>query len=155
MTAPDGPAAPVDRPPLRALTRREADIFACLCDAAVDPSPPMPAVRDTRAVRFFDDWLARAPGVNRAGLRAALHALELAPLRRARYRRRLRALPRERRAEVLNDAAHGRLGQGALALFSMAQLSYYGDDAVMRSLGYDADAVVARGRELRRAEGRW
>jgi hypothetical protein len=145
----------VDRPPLRALTRREADIFACVCDAAVDPAPPMPEVRDTRAVRFFDEWLARAPGPNRAGLRAALHALELAPLRRAGYRRRLRALPRERRAEILEQAALGRLGQAALALFSMAQLAYYGDDGVLRSLGYDADAVVARGRALRRAEGRW
>jgi hypothetical protein len=145
----------VDRPPLRALTRREAEIFACLCDAAVDPSPPMPEVRDTRAVRFFDEWLARSPGPNRAGLRAALHAIELAPLRRGRYRRRLRALPREHRAEVLAHASRGRFGQGAIALYSMAQLSYYGDDAVMRSLGYDAEAVVRRGRELRRTEGRW
>jgi hypothetical protein len=37
----------------------------------------------------------------------------------------------------------------------MAQLAYYGDDAVMRSLGYDSTAVVARGTELRRAERRW
>jgi hypothetical protein len=145
----------VDRPPLRALTRREADIFACLCDAAVDPRPPMPEVHDTSAVWFFDGWLARAPGPNRAGLRAALHALELAPLRRRRYRRRLRALPRERRAEILDHAARGRLGQAAIAICSMAQLSYYCDDTVMRALGYDADAVVERGRALRAAEGRW
>jgi len=145
----------VDRPPLRALTRREADIFACVCDAAVDPCSPLPAVRDTHAVRFFDDWLAKGPAVNRAGLRAALHAIELAPLCRRKFRRRLRALPRERRAEVLTEARHGRLGQAALALSSMAQLSYYGDDAVMRALGYDADAVVERGRRLRREEGRW
>ena len=145
----------VDRPPLRALTRREADIFACLCDAAVDPRPPMPEVRDTRAVRFFDDWLARAPGPNRAGLRAALHAMELAPLRRSRWRRRLRALPRERRAEVLEHAAKGRFGQAAVALYSMAQLAYYGDEAVMRSYGYDPDAVLERARRLRREERRW
>jgi hypothetical protein len=31
---------------------------------------------------------------------------------------------------------------------------YYGDPAVMRRLGYDADAVVARAAELRAAEGR-
>jgi hypothetical protein len=33
-------------------------------------------------------------------------------------------------------------------------LAYYGDDDVMRQIGYDADANVARGRELRRREGR-
>ena len=37
----------------------------------------------------------------------------------------------------------------------MAKMAYYGDDGVMRSLGYDADAVVARAREVRVAEGRW
>jgi hypothetical protein len=35
-----------------------------------------------------------------------------------------------------------------------AQLSYWGDDALMRSVGYDADANVRRGRELRAREGR-
>jgi len=36
----------------------------------------------------------------------------------------------------------------------VACLSYYGDDAVMLQLGYDADANVRRGRELRAREGR-
>ena len=35
-----------------------------------------------------------------------------------------------------------------------AYLSYYGDDGVMRRIGYDADANVRRGRQLRRLEGR-
>jgi hypothetical protein len=33
-------------------------------------------------------------------------------------------------------------------------VEHYGDTQVSRSLGWDVDAVVARGRELRRAEGR-
>jgi len=37
---------------------------------------------------------------------------------------------------------------------SVAQLAYYGDDAVMLRLGYDAEANLQRGRELRAKEGR-
>ena len=33
-------------------------------------------------------------------------------------------------------------------------VEHYDDPQVGRSLGWDAEAVVARGRELRRAEGR-
>jgi hypothetical protein len=40
------------------------------------------------------------------------------------------------------------------ALRRLAAHCYYGDPAVMRRLGYDADAVVARAAELRAAEGR-
>ena len=36
----------------------------------------------------------------------------------------------------------------------LAFLCYYGDDGMMKRLGYDADANVARGRELRAREGR-
>jgi hypothetical protein len=36
----------------------------------------------------------------------------------------------------------------------MAVLSYYGDDGVMLRLGYDAEARVRRGRELRASEAR-
>ncbi len=35
-----------------------------------------------------------------------------------------------------------------------AFLSYYGDDGVMRRIGYDADSNVARARELRITEAR-
>jgi hypothetical protein len=37
---------------------------------------------------------------------------------------------------------------------SLAALGHYDEPAVARALGWDADAVVARGRELRRSEGR-
>ena len=39
-------------------------------------------------------------------------------------------------------------------LLRVAAHCYYGDSRVMRSLGYDADAVVARAAALRAAEGR-
>jgi hypothetical protein len=53
-------------------------------------------------------------------------------------------------------------GRALLALFSPADqaalavlaLGRYDDPAVARPLGWDATAVVARGRELRRSEGR-
>jgi hypothetical protein len=41
------------------------------------------------------------------------------------------------------------------AVASIAQLAYYGHDAVMRSLGYDAGAVVDRCHELRAQGARW
>lgn len=139
---------------LRALPPREASIFACFADAVVAPAPPLPPVRDTDAVAFFDDWLARAPRRNRLGLRAALLLVELSPLA-SRHRRRLRRLaPGERRGHL------ERLDRSALRpllklVRGTAHLAYYGDDGVMGLLGYDADANVARGRALRRAEGRW
>jgi hypothetical protein len=42
----------------------------------------------------------------------------------------------------------------AKLIVSAAQLSYYGDDAVLGLLGYDAEANLERGRRLRAAEGR-
>jgi hypothetical protein len=149
--------APAARRTLRALSRREADIFAALCDAAVAPEAPMPPVTETSAVRFFDEWVSRAPAGNRLGLRAALHAVEVAPLaiRAGGPRRRLRALPRAARERALEAMSRSRGGQAAGALRAMAQLAYYGDDAVMRGLGYDPDAVTARGAALRAQEHRW
>ena len=35
-----------------------------------------------------------------------------------------------------------------------AFLEYYGDDSVMRLIGYDAEENVERGRKLRAADGR-
>ena len=51
---------------LRALSGREASIFACVTDTVVAPADGLPPVRDTDAVRFFDerllDWVATALG---------------------------------------------------------------------------------------------
>lgn len=80
----------------------------------------------------LDDFLAGSPLPQRAGLR-----LVLAISRRPRGAAFLTSAP--------------MLAQAAGSLTAMAR---YDDPHVARSLGYDAEEVVARGRELRRAEGR-
>lgn len=50
--------------------------------------------------------------------------------------------------------ARARVSAADEVLRRLAAHCYYGDDAVMRTLGYDADAVVTRARSLRLAEGR-
>ena len=141
---------------LSALSPREASIFACLCDTVVAPEPLLPAVRDTDAVSFFDNWLARSPRLNRIALRGLLYLVELAP-RRLGARHRLRRLSVEDRAEALAQAEKARSPHARQLLKlikGIATLSYYADDAVMLRLGYDAGANVRRGRELRRLEAR-
>jgi hypothetical protein len=141
---------------LRALSPREASIFACVCDVVVAPEPVLPAVRETDAVAFFDDWMARSPALNRYGMRALLYALELSPLATGEGSR-LRRLDRDGRARWLESVE--RIPQPQLRLVAKlvkgaAQLSYYGDDRVLLRCGYDADANLRRGRELRIAQGR-
>jgi hypothetical protein len=141
---------------LAVLSPREASIFACMCDTVVAPEPALPAVRDTDAVEAFDDLLAHSPRPNRIALRVALHAGELAP-RALGLGGRLRQLPEERRARALAAAENAKsphLRQLVKALKALIFMSYYGDDRVMRGLGYDADARVARGRKLRVEEAR-
>jgi hypothetical protein len=141
---------------LLVLSPREASIFACVCDTVVAPEPALPAVSETDAVAFFDRWLLLSPRLNRAGLRALLYAAELAP-RLLGFRGRLRALAETDRARALAALEHAgepRLRELVRLVKGIACLSYYGDDAVMLRLGYDADANVRRGRELRAREGR-
>jgi hypothetical protein len=138
---------------LRFLTPREASIFACVCDTVVAPEPVLPPVRETDAVASFDRLLAASPPLNRIGLRALLYAAELAP--KALRMRRLRALAPDERGAALERLEGSRRAARLVELLEgLACLSYYGDDAVMRRLGYDAEARVARGRELRAREGR-
>jgi hypothetical protein len=141
---------------LRALTPREASIFACVCDAVVAPEPLLPPVRETDAVAFFDDWMARSPALSRIGMRVLLYALELSPLALG-ARTRLRRLDRDARARWLRAVERAPNAQARLVaklVKGAAQFSYYGDDGVLARCGYDADANVRRGRELRIAEGR-
>jgi hypothetical protein len=141
---------------LDALSPREASIFACVCDTVVAPGPVLPAVQQTDAVEFLDRWLTRAPRLNRIGLRALLYVAELSP-RALGLGGRLRSLPESERAEALERLEAQRsapVRQLVKLVKGIATLSYYGDDDVMRQLGYDADANVARGRELRRTEAR-
>ena len=129
---------------LAVLSRREASIFAAFADAVAMPVPPRPGVAGTDAVAGFDGWLARAPRLNRIALRASLLGMGL----------RLRGLDRGERAASL-----GRLGGSRVplvpqlleALRASAAAAYYGDDGVMRGLGYDAGERVRRGREVRAA----
>lgn len=50
--------------------------------------------------------------------------------------------------------ARSRVPAGDEVLRRLAAHCYYGDAAVMRTLGYDADALIARARALRVAEAR-
>jgi hypothetical protein len=80
----------------------------------------------------LDEFIAATPQPQRSALRAVL------------------ALARRPRGAALLDRVPP-LAQVGRALLGMSR---YEDPAVARSLGWDADAVVARGRALRRAEGR-
>jgi hypothetical protein len=141
---------------VRALTLREASIFACVTDTVVAPEPALPPVRETDAVAFFDDWMARSPALNRIGLRALLYVMELSPLATgagARLRRLDRAA-RSRWLGAIENSPSARLRMVAKLVKGFAQLAYYGDDRVLGICGYDADANLRRGRELRLREGR-
>jgi hypothetical protein len=136
------------------MTAREANVFACLVETVVAPREPLPPLARTDAVAFLDSYLDASPRLNRAGLRAGLHALELGP-RAQRLGGRFRQLDPAGRAAYLERLAHGRAGPAFQALEAVAKLAYYGDDGVMRRLGYDPEGVLARARRLRREEHRW
>ncbi|HEY2570946.1 MAG TPA: hypothetical protein VGI27_05715 [Solirubrobacteraceae bacterium] len=80
----------------------------------------------------LERFIAAAPWPQRAGLRALL-ALE----------RRPRGAALLARAPALEQAACATLALGR-----------YDEPATALALGWDAEAVAARGRSLRRAEGR-
>ena len=81
---------------------------------------------------------------------------ELAPLAGG-FGARLRRLDRERRLEWVRSVEGSRVGHVrvlAKLVQGAAQLAYYGDDRILGRIGYDADANLRRGRELRAREGR-
>ena len=138
------------------MTKREADIFTCFADTVVSPEPLLPPVKSTDAAAFLSEWLGLAPKLNAAGLRAALVMLDLAP-RAMGFRAGLRKLNRADRAGFLQRVEKHKapaVRQAVKALKGIAFLCYYGDDSLMKRLGYDADANVARARALRTTEGR-
>lgn len=71
-------------------------------------------------------------------------------------------LPQRAGMKLLLELVRRPRGAALLARVPLAQqlarsllaLGHYDEPAVARALGWDAGAVVARGRELRRAEGR-
>jgi hypothetical protein len=133
------------------LTPREASIFACWVDTVVAPGTVLPPVDQTDAVAFLELWLGLSPRLNRIGVRALLYGVELAP-RLLGFGARLRALPEADRARALDRFE--QVPQLAKLLKAIAFMSYYGDDGIMRRLGYDADERVRTGRALRAAEAR-
>ena len=145
-----------DRSPFKAITRREASIFACLADTLLAPEPDLPAVRDTKTVANFDLWMAASPPANRMAVRSSLYLLEVAP-RLAGRGARFRRLTPAARLEFLAPTGRRRPAWQAAATDTLRMLAaavYYGDDGVALRLGYDADSRVERGRALRASEGR-
>ncbi|HEY4824658.1 MAG TPA: hypothetical protein VIH49_06365 [Solirubrobacteraceae bacterium] len=80
----------------------------------------------------LDSFIAAAPWPQRPGLRLLL------------------ALARRPRGAILLK----RMPLAAEAASATLALGRYDDPAIAASLGWDAAAVVAHGRQLRRAEGR-
>lgn len=136
------------------VTPREANVFACFVDTVVAPGDGLPELAGTDAVEFLDGYLAAAPALNRIGVRATLHALEVGPVLLG-YGARLRRLPPDRRLAFLGTIERTPAAVALQAVEALAKLAYYGDAGVMRGLGYDSEAVVGRARELRLAERRW
>ena len=141
---------------LTVLTPREASIFACVVDTYCAPAGALPPVRETDCAAYADRLMAASPVLNRIGFRVALRVAEVAPYVTGQ-RARLRRLTPERRREfalALDRSRHlpGRALGRMLKL--VATLAYYGDDGVLAALGYDPEAKLALGRELRAAEGR-
>jgi hypothetical protein len=138
------------------LAPREASIFACLVDTVAAPEPLLPPVARTDCAFAFDRWMAASPAVNARGMRALLLALEVMPLAMG-YGRRFRRLPvdeRVRFVKAVERSPNRHLRQLTKVLKGAAFLSYYGDDAVMRQIGYDAAANLERAQALRIREGR-
>jgi hypothetical protein len=138
------------------LTRRERAVVAALADTMAAPEPPLPPVAQTDTVAALEAWVAASPPVNRMGLRGGLAVLGLAPLALG-YRRGLVGLDRAARTAALRRLERSRfapLRTLMRAFTGVVLITYYGDDGVMRLLGYDADANAARGRRLIADEGR-
>ena len=138
------------------LAPREASIFACLVDTVAAPEPLLPAVARTDCAFAFDRWMAAAPALNARGMRGLLLALEVMPVAMG-YGKRFRRLPRAERARFLHAIEHSsnrHVKQLVKALKGAAFLAYYGDDSVMRQVGYDAQANLERARAVRLSEGR-
>jgi hypothetical protein len=138
------------------LAPREASIFACLVDTVAAPEPYLPAVARTDCAFAFDRWMAAGPALNARGMRGLLLALEVMPLAMG-YGKRFRRLDSPERVRFIRAVEHSsnrHVKQLVKVLKGAAFLAYYGDDAVMLQVGYDAQANLERARTLRAREGR-
>jgi hypothetical protein len=140
----------------KSLRPREAAVFASLTEAYCRPEPAFPRLAMTDTVAFIDAFGARSRRLNRIGFRVILWVVELAPLVRG-YGATFTRLAADRQAQFVRGLDRSRwqlLQVGFRLLKTLAVMSYYGDAGVLRAIGYDAEANVARGRALRRSEGR-
>jgi hypothetical protein len=141
---------------LKALKPREAEIFAGLADSYCGPAPALPPVGETSAVAFVDDLVDRSGRVNRIGFRLILRIVDFVPLVRG-YRARFTGLAPARRTEFVHSLDRSRwaivraLGR---LLKTIAVMSYYGDEQMLRSSGFDPRAIAARGRAIRKEHQR-
>jgi len=129
----------------RCLSARERAIVAGLADAMAAPEPPLPPVADTDAVDAVDAWLARAPALNRIGLRAGLRLVGaggFAQRDRAARTRRLRRIERSPLRDLIR------------VLAGIIVIAYFGDDRAMAVLGYHPEANLDRARRLIAEEAR-
>ena len=118
------------------MTRAERRAVERLLAATVPAGDGLPPVEQTDAVAAFDAWLRAAPAANRAVLRVLLRAVACGDV-----------------ARRVESGRGARAGATQL-LARIAAHCYYGDERVMRRLGYDAREVAARGHALRHAEVR-
>jgi|tagenome__1003787_1003787.scaffolds.fasta_scaffold18651116_2 hypothetical protein len=114
------------------MTTRELRAFERVAEAVIAPVAPLPHVRDTDAAAALQRSLAAVPRLNALALRALFVLAALWPWR-----------------WPLDRVGRGPLAAVAKAVNALAYLHYYGDVRVMRLLGYDPDAVVARAAEVR------
>jgi hypothetical protein len=141
---------------LKALRPREAAVFAGLADAYCRPQPELPPVPETDAVAFIDALAASSRPLNRIAFKLILRGVDLTP-RLSGQRARFTALGAERRAQFVQSLERSRwtLVQTLSRLLkTLTVMAYYGDPRVLGQIGYDADANLARARDLRTREGR-
>jgi hypothetical protein len=136
------------------VSAREANVYACIVDTVVAPGGDMPPLAHADPPGDWERLLAAAPAANRLGLRALMYAVDAGPLALG-FGARMRRLGRDARLAYLDRLDRTPAAPLVSALEVLAEFAYYGDDGVMAALGYDPDAVVERGRRLRREEARW
>ena len=138
------------------MSKRISRTFTSFAETVVAPQPHLPPLQQTDAADFFQTWLKLSPKLHAAALKAAVVALEVGPFALG-HRSRLSKLDpptRARYIQQLEKHKSPQIRQVTKALKGMAFLCYYGDDRLMKTLGYDADANLGRARALRTAEGR-
>lgn len=138
------------------MSKRIARTFTTFADTVVAPQPHLPPVQQTDAAEFFATWLRLAPKANAVALKAAVIGLEVGPLTLG-YRRPLTKLNANQKARYIQQLEKHKapqIRQATKALKGIAFLCYYGDDGLLKRLGYDADANLGRARALRVGEGR-